>query len=191
MRVFDDEPARSGPRTRDWEQHRATRHVHAGPPRDEVGVLAMGAVGLGRAHDVVVALRAVTACSDGLLLSVAVLFADEQSADLDWSLQEYHPSPGRFQIGVVFADGTRATSGNRDSPDVLGPATGAVLTLQHGWRHPLQWIGEYWLWPLPPPGGLVVACRWPDRGIAENSVMLDPAPLLAAAATSLPVWTTP
>jgi hypothetical protein len=53
---------------------------------------------------------------------------------------------------------------------------------------PLLWTGDYWLHPLPPPGNLVLGCRWPDRRIAETLVELDADPLLAAAATSGPIW---
>ena len=52
----------------------------------------------------------------------------------------------------------------------------------------LGWARSYWLHPLPPSGPLVLGCHWPDRGIPETLVELDPHPLLAAAATSRPVW---
>ncbi len=190
MRVFDDEPARLPRSGGDWQRHREHRQAHAGPPRDEVGVLAMSAYTLARGSDAVIAVKGTTAYSDGLVLHVVVLFADEQrTEDLDWSLQEYSRSPGRFRLGVVFSDGRRATTGTRDAPDLVQPDTGPVLTLQHSRGGVLQWEGEYWLWPLPPQGGLVVGVRWPDRGIQESSVVVDPAPLLQAAATSAPVWT--
>lgn len=182
----DDVSPRSGG---DWEHHRKHRQPHAGPPRDEPGLLAMSSFVLARSTDVVVAVRGVTAFSDGLLVHVVVLFADEQrTEDLDWSLQEFSRNPGRFRFGVVFEDGLSATTGTRDAPDLLAPDTGAVLTLQHSRGGVLQWEGEYWLWPLPPPGRLIVGCRWPDRGIAETLVHVDPAPLLAAAASSKTVW---
>ncbi len=192
MRIFDDEPRRDTRSGADWQQHRLHRQAHAGPPRDEVGVLAMGGYPLARGTDAVVAVRGTTAYSDGLLLDVVVLFADEQrSEDLDWSLQEYSRSPGRFRLGIVFADGSRASTGTRDAPELVQPDTGAVLTLQHSRGGVLQWEGQYWLWPLPPAGPLVVGCRWPDRGIEESSVTIDPTPLLHAAGASTPVWTHP
>ncbi|MCW2779431.1 MAG: hypothetical protein JWN17_3156 [Frankiales bacterium] len=189
MRVFDDEPHHP-PRTGgDWQQHRAHRQAYTGPPRDEVGVLAMSTVVLARRPDVVVAVRGITAFTDGLLLSVVGLFADEQSPeDLDWSLQEFSRNPGRFQLGVVLADGTRASTGTKAAPDVVQPDTGAVLTLQHARGGVLHCEGEYWLWPLPPEGGLVVGVRWADRGLEESAVTIDAGPLRQAAATSRPVW---
>ena len=117
-----------------------------------------------------------------------MLFADEQqSEDLSWSMREFSRSPGRFRFGCVFADGRAATAGTREAP--LVSASGSpVLLLCSAVPSALLWDGTYWLHPLPPPGPLVVGCRWPDRGIPETLVEIDPTPLLAAAATSGPVW---
>jgi hypothetical protein len=144
---------------------------------------------LARSSDVAVAVRGITAYSDGLLLHVTVLFADEQKREqLDWSLQQYSRSPGRFRLGVELPGGARAITGSSDAPPVESPTTSAVLTLLSSNAGALQWQGDYWLWPLPEEGPLVVGCRWPDRAIDETLVSLDTTPLRAAAATSGPVW---
>lgn len=190
MSLFDDEAPRAGQRTgADWTTLRAHRHPAAGPPQDEVGVLALSSFVLARTPAVVVAVRGITAYSDGALLAVVVLFADqERTEDLAYSLQEFSRSPGRFRFGVAFSDGRQATSGRRDGPDVERTAQSAQLKLLGSSHVGLLWTGDYWLWPLPPAGPLVVGCRWPDRGIPETLVQIDPAPLLTAAATSRPVW---
>lgn len=190
MSLFDDEPVRQVRSGADWENHRRHRSPGSGPPQDEVGVLALSSFLLARTAEAVVAVRGVTAYSDGLHLSVVVLFADEQKAeDLAYSMNDYSRSPGRFRFGCVFADGRSATSGTRDAPTV---ETGApALVLLRSTSTGLIWDAEYWLHPLPPPGPLVVGCRWPDRGIAETLVEIDPSPLLTAAATSSPVWGEP
>jgi hypothetical protein len=189
MSLFDEEPAQTAPRTgADWEQHRLHRHPQSGPPGDEVGMLALSSFLLARTSEVVVAVRGITAYSDGLHLAVVVIFADHaRSEDLAYSLQEYSRSPGRFRVGVAFSDGRTATSGQRDAPDVE-KAGMAQLKLLGSAQQGLMWNGEYWLWPLPSAGPLVVGCRWPDRGIAETLVQIDPAPLLSAAASSRSVW---
>jgi hypothetical protein len=188
--LFQDEPIRPVGRTGgDWESVRAHRHAQSGPPYDEIGVLALSSFQLARTAEVVVAVRGITAYSDGLHLAVVVLFADQARAeDIAYSLQEYSRSPGRFRLGVAYSDGRQATSGSRDSPDVERSSTAAQLKLLASSHAGLLWTGDYWLWPLPPAGPLVVGCRWPDRGIPETLVQIDPAPLLAAAATSKPVW---
>jgi len=187
--LFEDESIRAIPRNgADWEQHRLHRHPQSGPPSDEVGMLALSSFLLARTPEVVVAVRGITAYSDGLHVAVAVIFADQARAeDLAYSLQEYSRSPGRFRIGLAFSDGRKATSGQRDAPDVEQQAA-AQLKLLASTQQDLMWNGEYWLWPLPPAGPLLVGCRWPDRGISETLVQIDPAPLLSAAAGSRSVW---
>jgi hypothetical protein len=190
MSLFDDdEPVRAAPRPgADWEQHRLHRHPQSGPPGDEVGMLALASFVLARTREVVVAVRGITAYSDGLHIAVVVIFADHARAeDLAYSLQEYSRSPGRFRVGLAFSDGRKATSGQRDAPDVE-QAAAAQLKLLGSAQHGLVWNGEYWLWPLPSPGPLIVGCRWPDRGIPETLVQIDPTPLLTAAAASRSVW---
>jgi len=187
--LFDDEPQSTTPRTgADWEQHRQHRHPQSGPPSDEVGLLALSSFVLARTAEVVVAVRGITAYSDGLHIAVVVIFADHaRSEDLAYSLQEFSRSPGRFRVGLAFSDGRTATSGQRDAPDVEH-AGGAQLKLLGSAQQGLMWNGEYWLWPLPSTGPLLVGCRWPDRGIAETLVQIDPTPLLTAAAQSRSVW---
>jgi hypothetical protein len=191
VRLFDDED--TGRATRgggDWEQHRVHRSGGSGPPQDEVGVLALASFVLARTPEVAVAVRGVTAYSDGLRLQVVVLFADEQrTEDLDWALQDYGRSPGRFRLGCAFSDGRRVTTGRGDSPEVERPGdVSPQLVLLSSQSGALTWSGDYWLWPLPPAGPLVLGCRWPDRRIPETLASVDAGPLLAAAASSRPVW---
>lgn len=193
MSLFEDEPPRATRSGADWEEHRRHRTPQSGPPQDEVGVLALSSFLVARTPEVVVAVRGITAYSDGLHLSVVVLFADEQKAeDIDYSMNDFSRSPGRFRFGTVFADGRAATTGTRDSPLVeTRDAETATLVLLRAESVGLLWTGEYWLHPLPPPGPLVVGCRWPDRGIPETLVEIDPTPLLTAAKSSGPVWGKP
>jgi hypothetical protein len=189
MSMFDDEVAPIAPRSgADWEQHRLHRAPQSGPPGDEIGMLAVSSFVLARTAEVVVAVRGITAYSDGLHVAVVIVFADHaRSEDLAYSLQEFSRSPGRFRVGFAFSDGRTATSGQRDAPDVEQTGIAQLKLLGSG-QHELMWNGEYWLWPLPPSGPLVVGCRWPDRAIPETLVQIDPAPLLSAAALSRSVW---
>ncbi|MCW2679433.1 MAG: hypothetical protein JWM62_834 [Frankiales bacterium] len=192
MSLFDDEPVKPVRSGADWENHRRHRAPQSGPPQDEVGVLALSSFLLARTSEVVVAVRGITAYSDGLHLTVVVLFADEQkSEDLAYSMNNFSRSPGRFRFGCVYADGRAATSGTRDAPTVENASDGPALVLLGSGSIGLLWSGDYWLHPLPPAGPLVLGCRWPDRGIPETLVEIDPAPLLSAAATSAPVWGAP
>ncbi len=190
MRLFAEEPARKTRSGADWEYHRKARQPYGGPAADEVGALALSSFVLARSADVAVAVRGITAFSDGVVLHVVVLFSDEQRREsMDWSLQEFSRSPGRFRLGVELPDGVRATTGSGDAPPPESPSAGAVLTrLSDSSTGPLRWQGDYWLWPLPTEGSMVVGCYWPDRGISESLVSIDTAPLAAAAQKCRPVW---
>lgn len=191
MNLFDDDGSDQEVRTGgDWMHHREHRDPVAGPAQDEVGVPALSSFLLARTAEVAIAVRGITAHSDGLILAVAVLFADEQRKDdLGWSMRDYSRSPGRFRFGVVQSDGRSATVGTRDAPPVRS-GDGPVLLLLGSAASMLRWDGDYWLHPLPPRGQLVVGCRWPDRAVDETLVEIDALPLLTAAASSSPVWST-
>ena len=192
MSLFDDEPVKPVRSGADWENHRRHRSPQSGPPQDEVGVLALSSFLLARTGEAVVAVRGITAYSDGLHVAVVVLFADEvKSEDLTYSMNDFSRSPGRFRFGCVFADGRAATSGTRDAPVLESGGGAPSLVLLTSTATGLMWSGDYWLHPLPPAGPLVIGCRWPDRGIPETLVEIDPAPLLSAAATSGSVWGKP
>ena len=193
MNLFEDDPTRTVRSGADWEHHRRHRSPQSAPPQDEVGVLALSSFLMVRTPEVVVAVRGVTAYSDGLNVEVVVLFADEQrSEDLSYAMNDYSRSPGRFRFGCAGSDGRSAASGTRDAPRVEAPdLDGPTLVLLRALSSALTWTGHYWLHPLPPPGPLVLGCRWPDRGIPETLVEIDTAPLLAAAATSKAVWGEP
>ena len=189
MSLFDDEAVHGVRTGGDWVQHREHRDPVAGPAQDEIGVPALSSFVLARTSEVVVAVRGVTAFSDGLVVQLTVLFADEQRGeDLAWAMRDYSRSPGRFRFGVVHSDGRSATSGTRDAPPVR-TGNGPVLLLQDSSSSGLRWDGGFWLHPLPPAGALVLGCQWPDRGVPETLVEIDAGALLAAAVTSGPVWT--
>lgn len=193
MSLFEDEPPRAVRSGADWEHHRRHRSAQSAPPQDEVGAPVMSSFLVVRTPEVVVAVRGVTAYSDGLHVQLVVLFADEQRADdLSYAMNDFSRSPGRFRFGCAGADGRSAASGTRDAPQVEAPGLdGPTLVLLRAQLTALSWTGEYWLHPLPPPGPLVLGCRWPDRGIPETLVEVDTAPLLAAAASSTAVWGEP
>ena len=189
MRFFDDDPGRGTRSGADWEHHRKARHPQSGPAQDEVGIMAMSGFVIARSSDVAIALSGITAFSDGLVLHLVVLFADEQGRErLDWSLQEYSRSPGRFRLGVELPDGRRATTGTTDSPPVIRTEADAVLTMLSTSNGPLRWQGDYWLWPLPDDGVMLLGCRWPDRAIDETLVSVETSALRASALSSGPIW---
>jgi hypothetical protein len=86
--------------------------------------------------------------------------------------------------------GRRATTGSGDAPFVEEPQDSAALTLLASSFDVLRWQGDYWAWPLPAEGSMVIGCRWKDRAIDESLVSVDTAALRTAAAAAGPVWRT-
>lgn len=90
-----------------------------------------------------------------------------------------------LRFGIQFPDGRRATNigGPRDlRPD--GEPLGPVLSQGGGGGGGRRWQQSLFIWPLPPPGRLLLACEWPAAGIALTRAEIDAAPIREAAARS-------
>lgn len=62
------------------------------------------------------------------------------------------------------------------------------VTAEGATAGPLRYEMACWVWPLPPPGAVVFAGRWPAGGVPESVVAIDAAQIRAAAARSVPLW---
>jgi hypothetical protein len=47
---------------------------------------------------------------------------------------------------------------------------------------------QYWLWPLPPPGPILVVCEWGDMGIELTTQSIEADPFLEAATRARSLW---
>jgi hypothetical protein len=112
--------------------------------------------------------------------------------DADWQA-------GRLKWGFEFADGRRVTNvdppwpprSDRLEPALLEPASEPdrpVLIGGGGGGGDRSVDRDYWLWPLPPPGPLRVACQWLEQGIEMSVQELQTQPFLEAATRARPVW---
>ena len=74
-----------------------------------------------------------------------------------------------LRFGMQFADGSKVTNlpGPLPGPPRGGgePPPGPVLQQSGGSGGDREWRQDYWVWPLPPPGPLTLACEWPGAGI--------------------------
>jgi len=97
-------------------------------------------------------------------------------------LSPYEPGAGALQVGVLLADGSRASHPTRSRPHQgrLTPRAGGSES-STSWR-------DLWLWPLPPAGPVEVFLTWPAAGLAEQSTVLDGAQLQAAAVDAVELW---
>jgi hypothetical protein len=72
--------------------------------------------------------------------------------------------PELLRIGVQFADGSRATNVGGFQHD-KEPPSGPIMHPGGGGGGGGSWRQTFWVWPLPPPGPLVLACEWPALDI--------------------------
>lgn len=169
---------------------------------------------LGRSDSTVVLLTGVRAFPVGLQMQLGVrvrgpvrnrdlhseVFDGPYNHDMDAQWQAR-----RLKWGFELADGTRVTNVDHlldQGPSSPGPAHYGPLPDASGTpRRPVLMGGgggggvrsvdrDYWLWPLPPPGRLRVACEWLAQGIELTVQELDSAALLAAAERARPLWPT-
>ena len=105
------------------------------------------------------------------------------------------PSPAYIRVGIKLSDGSRASNlrGRRRRHDPEQPPDGPVL-VQHGGGGGQSGNGHvamrpgYWIWPLPPPGPVRLACEWPLLDIPLTTVELDGAALRAASERVVKLW---
>jgi hypothetical protein len=129
--------------------------------------------------------------------------------------QGIETGPGTWRFGVQFSDGRKATAhGIFSGTNMAGPAPPGVVRIIGGgtsgpapgprgsqpppdrpilrtkWRRGSrsEWRQQYWLWPLPPPGELLLACEWPDVELELTTATIDTAVLLDAATRAKPLW---
>ncbi len=143
-------------------------------------------------------LGAIEAYATGAMLEVAILGREP-------ALTGVESGQGTWRFGVEFADGRKAVTYGLGGFAQMGSATSARAFAQSA-RRPYErpdapqlsprggggsrsrWRQEYWLWPLPPEGELVIACEWPNLDLELSTATLDAALIREAGARSRTIW---
>lgn len=89
--------------------------------------------------------------------------------------------PEMLRLGLRFADGSKATNTGGLHPHHRQPPDGPVMHAGGGGGGGGSWHQTHWVWPLPPPGPVVVVCEWPALDIPLTNTELDADVILAAA----------
>lgn len=96
---------------------------------------------------------------------------------------------GEFvRFGVQFADGAKVTNLDQmaGSADESDPAHGIQPT---GFSRSVgQGSVEFWIWPVPESGDIVLVCEWPAYDVPESRLTISGDELRAAAGRARPVW---
>jgi hypothetical protein len=160
----------------------------SGPPL-MMGGYVMGPLLMSQSDRVVVAVRQILAFPTGVEADVEGHARAEPTGPPgeQRDLAE-HPS---LRFRVQFADGSHAA---QDDEAGLRSGHGPTLFVRRsesssgGPDGPEDIRMTLWIWPLPPPGPVTLACSWPSRGLDEARVVLDADAVRAAASQAQPLW---
>jgi hypothetical protein len=173
-----------------------------GPPDDEFPACVPLDLVFARSRSAVIALSHAFAYSTGIAIELVVQTRGLPERETQRLFHEQHisptesdPSPAFLRVGIEFADGSRASNigGRRQWHDPEHAPDGPVL-MQHGGGGGSSGQGRvsmrpgFWIWPLPPPGTVRLACEWPMLEIALTTVEIDGAELLAASKRAVKLW---
>ncbi|GHG13299.1 MULTISPECIES: hypothetical protein [Amycolatopsis] len=160
------------------------------PPREYiVPAVLPWAQPLGRSERTVVALRAIEVWPQALTLRVTVYSRDSLVDDPAEGLIDHRRKPdyNGLLIGVLYADGSRASSETISVPSASEPEAPVLrATPVGGTRFAVE--HEIFLWPLPSAGPLKLVVQWTDREIPETRTTLDGGAIRAAAKDAAEIW---
>ena len=172
------------------------------PPDDELGMCLPSSMVVGRSDRAVVALRSLTAYSTGVSLELLAAGRGLRASESNRLFHEQHLAgveegvpDGFLRVGIEYEDETRVSNlldrrrlwrpdSEPEGPVLIQAGGGGG---QAGSGHVTMNPG-YWLWPVPPPGRLVLFVEWPALGVTLASAELDGAAIVAAAGQSQPLW---
>lgn len=160
------------------------------PPPNVVPVVVPLGLVLTRTDDAVIAVPAVQAYPAGLSLMLVARVRQRPGDRGPQRLMTYDPTSHQFiRLGVQFSDGRKATNLHRPRPPRAGePPAGPLLTPRGSSETHGAWDTTYWLWPLPPPGRLLIVAEWPALHLSETRAEVDADPILEAAALAVTLW---
>jgi hypothetical protein len=165
------------------------RHWTDAPREHIVPAVLPWARPLGRSERTIVALRAVEVWPEAVTLRITVYSRESLIDDPAEGLIDHRrvADYNGLLIGVLYADGSRASSETVSVPSASEP-DGPVLRAQAvgGTRFAVE--HEVFLWPLPSAGPLKLVVQWRDRGIEETRTTLDGGAIRAAAKDAAEIW---
>jgi hypothetical protein len=161
------------------------------PPENELGTSVPLRLLIAKNDEFAIAIVEVVAYLSGFRFELVHLVSPT-AEDLDHKVTMRLSGSGldtpseQFRFGVEFSDGRKATNTLPwaqfdDEPDI-------TLIPRGGGGGGRSWRQSYWVYPLPPPGALIVAVARPSRGIPEQTHTLDAEPIIEAAASSIVLW---
>jgi hypothetical protein len=161
------------------------------PPAGILGGVAAWQALLGRTGDVVLAAGPVEVYPTGIAFRITARLREQtlEPGRFCGMLTEDPVDPERsLRIGALYPDGRRTRELHTVDWDALGDPAHPVLWPRGGGGSDSDWRNDYWLWPAPPEGDLVLVARWLARGITETRATIPAAVLADARTRMVEVW---
>lgn len=142
-----------------------------------------------------VAVSSVAAYPNGFEFSVHARLHHEQFTwgmsplDPDGHQVTMHYPEQALRLGILYADGRRARSGNRQPRSVDDTGTDDLVLIETGTGGTeRQWDGKFWVHPLPPDGPVTFVASWQLWGVTEVSETLGSSVIHQAARSAVILW---
>ncbi len=163
-----------------------------GPPPGWVGGWVPWHVEMARDSKVYAVLIEVVAYPTGVEFSIMTRRAPDAARSQDgrpMGLAFRMSGPDAPRLGIGYPDGRKAVLEAMRAPSPSGEEPDRpILILRRGGGGRDEWRQGFWLWPLPPPGPLLVVTSGGQTDPGEHSVRLDAAELVAAAERAEQLW---
>lgn len=165
------------------------RAWHAAPDEYIVPAILPWSLPLARSERTVVAMRSIDVWPEAVTLRISVYGLDNLTENSRGGLagQRKVPDQHALLIGVLFADGSRASSDTISMPSATRPDH-PVLRVETGDNGQFHVRHDVFVWPLPPDGPMNVIVQWLDRDISETFTELDGSAIRAAATEAREIW---
>jgi hypothetical protein len=162
----------------------------SGPPEGVLGGVLALQLALARTDRVLLAATDIAVYPNGLEFSIRGLLRDgpQPGEYRPFLLHEEDPRT-MLRVGALYPDGRRASNVGRAAlPEGDGEPTGPILWARGGGGGERSFNQGWWLWPLPPPGPLVLVVEWPAYEVPESRATIDAGLIEDARSRIQEVW---
>ncbi len=164
----------------------------AGPPKQVLPATVPVERVVAASTEAAIYLACLSAFPTGFEFEVFAVARDEESEldpfsfDHQYEAERSGEIPSeQLRLGCLFADGSKVTN-TGDDFDWEGefksaPETPVMSGAGRGRGENGRWQSSFWVWPLPPAGGLEFICEWPAAEIPLTRYELDGQAVVTAA----------
>jgi hypothetical protein len=167
--------------------------IWTGPSELLLGNWVLAQELLAKTDEAAIVLRGLCAYPNGFEFQISFLGRPPHTPQMHHALFARYRGGYGPRFGFEFSDGRRAGQSTRQGgfnvpKDENGIPTEPVMMPRGGGGGGGEFRQNFWVWPLPPDGPLVLHFDWPDRDIPDTTVQLDGTAVRRAGQSALELW---